>query len=124
MIQRWMEQVCSQAGWAIPAKNTDNVYRFRLEPDIIVDASSPDERTLILGAKVTSLDGFNRDDMLKKTATAVLPRTFKDSATISFDPAGQDLFLHCVITLGALRVSDFSGVMESFLNDLAFYRSL
>lgn len=124
MIKHWIETVCSQAGWTVPSKNINDKYRFRLEPDIIVDASSPDERTLVLEAKIATFSRFDRDEMLKRAATAVLPRVFKDSATLGLDTANQRLTLHRVITLGALRASDFSSVMENFLNDLAFYKSL
>ncbi|MBI9092602.1 MAG: type III secretion system chaperone [Desulfobacterium sp.] len=124
MIEHWIQSVCSQAGWTLPSKNIDDKYRFRLEPDIIIDASSPDERTLVLEAEIATLSRFDRDEKVKKAATAVLPRVFKDSATLGMDMANQRLHLHRVVTLGALRASDFTNVMESFINDLAFYRSL
>jgi len=123
MIEHWIKTVCTQAGWALPSKNIHDRYRFRLESDIIVDASSPDERTLVLEAEIAKFSSFDRD-LLKKSATAVLPRVFKDSATLSLNTAGQSLNLHRVITLGALRAADFSSVMENFINDLAFYKSL
>jgi len=43
---------------------------------------------------------------------------------VSLDPDTRALCLHAEVTLGALRASDFPHVMERFLNDLAFYRSL
>lgn len=124
MIERWIESVCSQAGWALPGKNMDNKYRFRLEPDMIIDASSPDERTLVLEADITSFSRFDRDEKIQKAATSVLPRVFKDNATLSLDMATQRLGLHHVVTLGALRASEFTSVMEQFINSLAFYKSL
>lgn len=124
MIQQWIESVCSHAGWQVPEKNIENKYRFRLEPDIIIDASSPDERTLVLEADVREFSGFDRDSILKKAATAVLPRVFKDSCTLSLDMSKNSLCLHSVVTLGALRASEFPEVMESFINGLVFYKSL
>ncbi|MCK5099136.1 MAG: type III secretion system chaperone, partial [Desulfobacteraceae bacterium] len=123
MIQRWIESVCSHAGWEVPGKNIEGKYRFRLEPDIIVDASSPDERILVLEAQVTTFSRFDRDSILKKAATAVLPRVFKDTFTLSLDNAKKRLCLHSVVTLGALRASEFPEVMESFINGLVFYKS-
>jgi hypothetical protein len=124
MIERWIETVCSQAGWEKPYKNGEEKYRFRLEPDMVVDASSPDERTLVLETEITSISGFDRDEKLRRAATTVLPRVFKDGATLGLDTTGQVLCLHQVVTLGALRASEFAGVMEDFINTLAFYRAL
>ncbi|WP_022665963.1 type III secretion system chaperone [Desulfospira joergensenii] len=125
MIDQWIESVCSGAGWDRPFKSRDSRYRFRLESGWVVDASpGADDRTLVLEAKVRTLAPHDSDFLLKKTAGAVVPRTFKDSATISYDSGSKTLYLHRVVALGALRASEFPGVMEDFLNDLAFYRSL
>lgn len=91
---------------------------------MVVDAWSPEERIMILEAQVVKLESHDRVRVIKKAATAVLPRVFKDSATLSLDPATRHLCLHRTVTLGALRATDFPGVMENFLNELAFYRSL
>ncbi|MBF0201653.1 MAG: type III secretion system chaperone [Desulfamplus sp.] len=124
MIERWIESVCSRAGWPLPFKNSEDKYRFRIEPDLIIDAWSPDERTLILHAPVVKLTRDTRDHAIRMAATSVLPRIFKDSSVLSLDTAAQTLGLHRVVTLGAIRASEFGDVMENFINDLAFYKSL
>ncbi|MCG8565190.1 MAG: CesT family type III secretion system chaperone [Desulfobacterales bacterium] len=124
MIEQWLEAVCSQAGWEKPWKNSRGKYRFRLEPDWVVDVWAPDERTLRLESRVAILEGQEGEAFLRKAAVAVLPRVFKDGATLALTPDKTGLILHRTVTLGALRASDFSGVMENFLNDLGFYKSL
>ena len=122
MIERWIDGVCSRAGWAPPRVNNQGKYRFRLESGGAVDASSPDDRTLVLEADVGSVDGGDGEALFRKAATAVLPRVFSDGGTLCLRQ--KRLWLTWVVTLGALRASEFPGIMESFLNDLAFYRSL
>ena len=124
MIHQWIERVCSHAGWEVPGKNSEDKYRFRIEPDIIVDASSPDDRVLVLEATVATFTRFDRDSMIKKAATAVLPRVFKDTSTLSIEKATNSLCLHNVVSLGVLRASEFPEVMENFINGLVFYKSL
>lgn len=124
MIDQWIQSVCSQAGWEQPVKNNENKYRFRIEPDLVIDASSPDDRILVLESQVSFFADRHRDELVRQAATAVLPRVFKDSATLSLDAAGNGLVLHCTVTLGALRATEFPGVMENFINDLVFYKSL
>ena len=119
-----MEAVCAKAGWAVPSINSSDRYRFRLDRDMIIDAASPDQRTLVLEAEIRKLSRANRDQTIKRAATAVLPRTFTDTATLSLDMENLTLRLHRVILLGALRASEFSDVMENFVNDLAFYKAL
>lgn len=124
MITQWIEAVCAEAGWPPPAKNGENKYRFRLEPDMKIDAIASDDRTLILQALITPLHRDHREVTLRRAATAVLPRVFRDSAVLSLDTETQGLYLHRVVTLGALRRSDFGDVMKRFIDDLAFYKSL
>lgn len=124
MIKPWMEAVCAKAGWTVPSINSSNRYRFRLDRDMIIDAASPDQRTLVLEAEIRKLSRADRDLAMKRAATAVLPRTFTDTATLSLDMENQSLRLHRVVLLGALRASEFSDVMEDFVNDLAFYKEL
>jgi len=124
MIESWIETVCARAGWAVPSKNSSDKYRFRLEGNMIIDASSLDHRTLVLEAEIAKLPRSNGDEMIKRAATAVLPRIFKDTATLSLDMANQSLHLHRVVTLGALRASEFADVMGNFANELAFYKAL
>lgn len=91
---------------------------------MIIDASSLDHRTLVLEAEIVKLPRANGDEMIKRAATAVLPRIFKDTATLSLDMVNQSLHLHRVVTLGALRASEFADVMGNFANELAFYKAL
>ena len=124
MIKPWMEAVCAKAGWSIPGIDSRDRYRFRLDGGMIIDASSPDHRTLVLEAEIKKLSRADRDQTIQRAATAVLPRTFKDTATLSLDMEKLSLHLHRVVLLGALRASEFSDIMEDFVNDLAFYRAL
>ncbi len=124
MIKPWMEAVCAKAGWSVPSINSNDRYRFRLDRDMIIDAASPDQRTLVLEAEIKKLSRADRDQAIKRAATAVLPRTFTDTATLSLDMENLSLRLHRVVLLGALRASEFPDVMEDFINDLAFYKAL
>lgn len=124
MIEQWITSVCSEAGWDRPSINIEGKYRFRLESDMAVDASSLDERTIVLEAAVKTLEQHGGEVFLKKAGSAVLPRVFKDNGTLSWLPGTKTVYLHQVVTLGALRASDFPGVMENFINTLAFYKSL
>lgn len=124
MIKPWMEAICAKAGWNVPGINSSDRYRFRLDGDMIIDASSPDHRTLVLEAEIRKLSRADRDQTIQRAAAAVLPRTFKDTAILSLDMDEQSLHLHRVVLLGALRASEFSDVMEDFINDLAFYKAL
>jgi hypothetical protein len=124
MIKPWMEAVCAKAGWSVPGIDSSDRYRFRLDGGMIIDASSPDHRTLVLQAEIKKFSQADRDQTIKRAATAVLPRTFTDTATLSLDMEKKSLRLHRVVLLGTLRASEFSDVMENFVNDLAFYKAL
>lgn len=124
MIEDWIDAVCTHAGWSRPYKNREDQYRFRLDNGLVVDAGSPDDRTLVLKADIAPLSRDNRDHLIRRAASAVVPRTFTDHCVVSLDPMTQTLCLHAQVTLGALRASQFPEIMENFINDLAFYRSL
>ena len=124
VIEQWIDSVCAHAGWDRPQRDGRDRYRFRLEQGLTVDASAPDQRTLGLAALIASPGQPDFDALVFRAATAVVPRAFKDGAVVSLDPDTGDLCLHAQITLGALRASEFPGIMERFLNELAFYRAL
>ena len=124
MVDIWIKTVCDAAGWNLPGRNLQGGYRFRFAQDITVDISALDQREMLMAAEIVPLTGSNRDQILEKTALAVLPRVFKDTGTVATDPEKQRLILQKKVVLGTLRHAQFSRVMETFLNELHFYRAL
>lgn len=124
MINQWIEVVCQEAGWEKPHVNSSGRYRFRLASGINVDVSSTGPRELRIESEIVSITGSSGDHLLEKAARAVLPRVFKEGAAMGIDPDTNTLVLHQTVVLGALHHSEFSSVMENFLNDLHFYRSI
>lgn len=124
MIEQWLDVVCKDAGWKKPNANKNGRYRFRLASGVNVDVSSAGPRELRLEADIVKLPASGGEDLLEKAARAVLPRVFKDDSSLGLDPTTGTLILQHTVVLGALRHSQFSAVMENFLNDLHFYRSI
>lgn len=124
MLENWIETVCKAAGWSHPYQHINGAYRFRLQDDVNVDVSSSDHREILLEADIVHIPETSEADMLEKAARAVLPRVFKDSGIVCYHGDSGSLVLQQNVIAGTLRHSQFAGVMEHFLNDLYFYKSL
>lgn len=90
-----------------------------------VDASSPDGRTLRLSSDLGPLPpGGQGDHLLRQAGVAAVSRTATDTGVISLDKKRGMLCYDAFHSLGVMRAGEMQIALESYLNELDFWRDL
>jgi len=125
MLEQWLDAVCAEAGWPRPAQDEHGAYRFRFQDGTWVRVSSPDGRILRLSTELGRLaSGHAGDELLRKIGQASLARAGMDTGIVSLDQRRGMLCYDAHHSLGAMRSSEMTGVLQHFLDEMNFWWEL
>ncbi|MDR3073987.1 MAG: CesT family type III secretion system chaperone [Deltaproteobacteria bacterium] len=127
MVHETVAAVCAAAGWKIPQADAGGRYAFSLEgaDGLAFTLSSPDgDRLLAHSILLAPEEGRNIDDEIPAFVLGVTSARFSRLRAVpALDLASGALELYSFAEMKEKDVEKLKSFMESFLNDLAFWKA-
>jgi hypothetical protein len=128
MLKNIMRALCSDAGWQVPQADEHGRYAFFLEGDLRFTLSSPDGERLLAHAILLAPEPGPQGpaispEILASVMTITAGRFSRLRAVTALDPETGSLVLYRLISLKDNGQDDIKDFVESFLNELAFWKA-